>query len=138
MKRELLQNVKVQTYTSENVIERKGFLSGILGVEVGTPTGAPTGLAIKLTLTESDTPTGTFTAIADKNVILDKTLDPDNGSVTVDVAAAGSELVNFDMDLVGCKNYIKIKVEIVCTGGTSPACTAASTLVLGDCAEQPV
>lgn len=136
MKRELLQNVKVQPYTSENVIEKKGFLSGILGVEVGTPTGAPTGLAVKLTLTESDTPAGTFAAVADKSVILDKTLDPD-GSVTVDVAAVGGELVNFDMDLVGCKNYIKIKVEIVCTGGTNPACTTANALVLGDCAEQP-
>ena len=39
MKRELIQNVKVTPYTSEEAIDRDGFLSAVLGVLVGTPTG---------------------------------------------------------------------------------------------------
>lgn len=138
MKREALQNIKVCPYTSEDVIEREGFLSGILGIKVGTPTGSPTGLAIKLTITESDAANGTFTAVSDKNVILDKTPLDENGSITVDTNVAGGELINFDLDLIGCKNFIKVKVEAVCTGGTSAACTVTSALALGDNKNQPV
>lgn len=39
MKRELLQNVKVTPYTSEDVIDREGFLSAVLGVLVGNQRG---------------------------------------------------------------------------------------------------
>lgn len=137
MKRELLQNVKVQPYTSADVIDRYGFLSGILAVKVGTPTGSPTALAVKLTLTESSAQEGTYVAVADKKVVVDKALD-DNGSISVETAAAGGGLVNFDLDLIGCKQYIKATVEVVCTGGTSAACTATAAIVLGDSTEQPV
>ena len=45
--------------------------------------------------------------------------------------------MNFDLDLVGCKQFIKIKVEVVCTGGTSASCDATAALVLGDKAYTP-
>lgn len=137
MKRELMQNVKVMPYTSEAVIDREGFLSAVLGVKVGAPTGAPAGLAVKLTVTECDTESGTYTPAADKLIPVDKTLD-DNGAISVDTAAAGGEMLNFDLDLVGCKRFIKVKVEVVCTGGTSAACTATAALALGDASEMPV
>lgn len=137
MKRELLQNVKVQPYTSADVIDRYGFLSGILAVKVGTPTGSPTSLEVKLTLTESDEQDGTYAAVADRKAVIDKALD-DNGSISVETAVDGGGLVNFDLDLIGCKQYIKATVEVVCTGGTSAACTATAAIVLGDSAEQPV
>lgn len=137
MRRELPQNVKVQPYTGADVIDRCGFLSGILAVKVGTPTGSPTALAVKVTLTESDTQDGTYAAVADKKVIIDKALD-DNGSVSVETAASGGGLVNFDLDLNGCRRFIKAAVEVVCTGGTSAACTATAALALGDSAVQPV
>ena len=54
MKRALIQSVKVTPYTSEDAINREGFLSAILAVKVGSPSGTPTGLAVKLTITESD------------------------------------------------------------------------------------
>lgn len=54
MKRALIQSVKVTPYTSEDAINREGFLSGILAVKVGSPSGSPTGMAVKLTITESD------------------------------------------------------------------------------------
>lgn len=137
MKRELIQNVKVQPYTSAAVIDRFGFQSGILAVKVGTPTGSPTGLAVKLTLTECDTADGTFVAVADEAAVIDKPLDS-TGSVSVETDAAGGGLVNFDIDLVGCKPFIKATVEMVCTGGTNPSCSATAALALGDSYAQPV
>ena len=101
MKRALIQSVKVTPYTSEDAINREGFLSGILAVKVGSPTGSPTGLAVKLTITESDQS-------------------------------------GFDLDLVGLKQYVKVKVEITCSGGTSPECEATAALALGDASEVPV
>ena len=43
MKRELLENVKVQPYTSGDAIDREGYLSAVLGVSLGAATGTPTG-----------------------------------------------------------------------------------------------
>lgn len=136
MKRELIQNVKVNPYTSEDPINREGFLSGILAVKVGTPTGSPNGLAVKLTVTECDTEIGSYTPAADKLILMDKALGAD-GSISLDTDAAGGALVNFDLDLVGCKQFIKIKVEVVCTGDSSASCTATAALVLGDKAYTP-
>lgn len=134
MKRELIQNVKVTPYTSEDAIYRDGFLSAVLGVLVGTPTGSPTGLAVKLTVTECDTVSGSYTPAADKLIPVNKALDAD-GSISLD--AAGGALVNFDLDLVGCKQFIKIKIEVVCTGGSSASCTATAALAVGDKAYTP-
>ena len=39
MKRELLENVKVQPYTSGDAIDREGYLSAVLGVSLGAATG---------------------------------------------------------------------------------------------------
>lgn len=137
MKRALIQNTKVTPYTSESAIDREGFLSAVLGVLVGTPSGSPTGLAVKLTITESDEESSGYTAAADKLIPIDKALDA-NGAISVDTDAAGGALVNFDLDLVGCKQFVKIKFEVVCTGGTSASCTATAALALGDAIEVPV
>ena len=137
MKRALIQNVKVTPYTSEDVIDREGFLSAVLGVLVGTPTGTPTGMAVKLTVTESDEEVGSYTPAADKLIPIDKALDA-NGAISLDTDAAGDTLVNIDLDLVGCKQFVKIKYEMVCTGGTTPSCNATAALALGDASEVPV
>lgn len=137
MKRELIQNVKVTPYTSETAIDREGYLSAVLGVLVGTPSGSPTGMAVKLTVTECDTEGGSYTPAADKLIPVDKALGAD-GSISLETDAAGGSLVNFDLDLVGLKQYVKVKVEMVCTGGSSPSCTATAALALGDASEVPV
>ena len=51
---------------------------------------------------------------------------------------SGNELHNLDLDLAGCKKFIKITVTVNCTGGTSPTCDAACAIALGDNAVQPV
>ena len=121
MKRALIQSVKVTPYTSEDAINREGFLSGILAVKVGSPTGSPTGLAVKLTITESDQSGSGYAPVKDKLVCVGNAPLDDAGAISVTTDAAGGELVNFDLDLVGLKQYVKVKVEITCSGGTTMA-----------------
>ena len=127
MKRALIQSVKVTPYTSEDAINREGFLSGILAVKVGSPSGSPTGMAVKLTITESDQQSTGYAPVKDKLVCV--------GNAPLDDAG---ELVNFDLDLVGLKQYIKVKVEISCSGSSTPSCEATAALALGDASEVPV
>ena len=137
MKRELLENVKVQPYTSGDAIDREGYLSAVLGVSLGAATGAPTGITVKVTFTECDTEGGSYTPVADKLVVPGKTTD-DTGAVTIEADPAGSELHNIDIALVGCKQFIKATVAVECTGGTSLSCTATCAIALGDKNVQPV
>lgn len=134
MKRELLENVKVQPYTSGDAIDREGYLSAVLGVSLGAATGIHT---VKVTFTECDTEGGSYTPVADKLVVPGKTTD-DTGAVTIEADPTGSELHNIDIDLVGCKQFIKATVAVECTGGSSPSCTATCAIALGDKNVQPV
>lgn len=138
MKRALIQSVKVTPYTSEDTINREGFLSGILAVKVGSPSGTPTGMAVKLTITESDQQSGSYTPVKDKLVCVGNAPLDNAGMISVTTDAAGGELVNFDLDLVGLKQYIKVNVEISCSGGSTPSCEATAALALGDASKVPV
>lgn len=138
MKRALIQSVKVTPYTSEDAIDREGFLSGILAVKVGSPSGSPTGMAVKLTITESDQKSTGYAPVKDKLVCVGNAPLDDAGVISVTTVAAGGELVNFDLDLVGLKQYIKVKVEISCSGDSTPSCKATAALALGDASEVPV
>lgn len=137
MKRELLENVKVQPYTSGSAIDRECYLSAVLGVSLGAASGTPTGITVKVTFTECDTESGSYTPVADKLIVPGKTTD-DTGAVTIEADPAGSELHNIDIDLVGCKQYIKAAVAVECTGGSSPSCAATCAIALGDKNVQPV
>ena len=137
MKRELLENVKVQPYTSGSAIDREGYLSAVLGVSLGAATGTPTRITVKVTFTECDTESGSYTPVADKLVVPGKTTDG-TGAVTIEADPTGSELHNIDIDLVGCKQFIKATVAVECTGGSSPSCTATCAIALGDKNVQPV
>lgn len=137
MKRELIQNTKVIPYKSGDAIDRERFLSGVLAVSLGAPTGDPTGITVKIAVTECDTQSGSYTAVEDKDVFVDHTAD-DEGAITLTVDKSGNELHNLDLDLAGCKKFIKITVTVNCTGGTSPKCEATCAIALGDNAVQPV
>ncbi|OPZ65898.1 MAG: hypothetical protein BWY85_00257 [Firmicutes bacterium ADurb.Bin506] len=137
MKRALLETVKVSPYTSAAAIDREGFLSGILGAKVGAPTGSPTALKLKVVFTECDTESGTYAVVSDKRVVVDKELDA-SGAIELETAAAGGDLHNIDLDFVGCKRFVKATISVVCTGGTTPSCSATAALALGDKNENPV
>lgn len=122
MKRELLQSVKVQPYTSGDVIERSGFLSGVIGAVIGTAG------ALTLTITHSDDGT-TFETITDKQAFTEK--HTKDGVFTTGELAK-DDIVNIDIDLIGLKNFVKIE-----TSGTAATNTMLAA-ALGDKNTQPV
>lgn len=125
MKRELLQNVKIQPYTSGDALDREGFLSAVIGAKIGT-TGALT-----VTVTHSDD-NSTFTAVTDTLVFPDKpTTQGHDGEYTLSSVTA-NDIVNIDVDLVGLKKYVKI------TASGAAATSTTLAIVLGDAANQSV
>ena len=123
MKRALIQNVKVHPYTSEDAIDREGFLSAVLGVLVGTPPAPPLGMAVKVTIYRVRRPRAAATP------------PPPTSSSAVPGKATGRSPArspsrptpqaarwhNIDLDLVGCKQFVKATVRRwTCTGGSLP------------------
>ena len=92
---------------------------------------------MKIAVTECDTQGGGYTAVKDKHVFIDHTADGD-GAITLTADKSGNELHNLDLDLAGCKKFIKITVTVNCAGGTDPKCDATCAIALGDNAVQPV
>ena len=101
MKRELLQNIKVQPYHSEDVIERTGFLSGIIGATIGGDGD------LTLTIVHSDDGI-TFDTVSDKNLFPEK--QTKDGVFTIKSLVTG-DVVNIDVDFAGLKNFVKIAVS---------------------------
>lgn len=126
MKRNLIQNVKAAPYTSGSVIDRTGFLSAVVAVS------ALAAGNVKLEVTHADTATGTFEAVADERLVV-------GGANEVKDLKAG-DIANFDLDLLGCKNFIKVTLsgDAAVSGSSDTAKTAACAIVLGDHYAQPV
>lgn len=130
MKRELLDNVKVIPGAAGKVIDRGGFLSAVLAVSVGEFEGEPDGAVLSLLMEHADTADGEFLPVADTMVNPEQMVPA--GGIPDREIADGEEL-SLNLDLVGCKRYIRITPGIAFTGGTSPdAADAAYALVLGD------
>lgn len=129
MKRELIQNVKVQPYTSGAALDRTGFLSGVIGAVIGTA-GAVIGTAgaLTLTITHSDD-NSSYEAVTDKLVFPEK--QTEGGTFTTEELEVG-DIVNIDIDLLGLKNYVKI------TASGAAATSTTLAVVLGDKHVQPV
>ncbi len=117
MKRELFENVKVIPAGAGAVIERTGFLSAVLGIN------APADGKLEIRVEHSDTEDGEFVALDDPFAgVTGEIKDIDVGAGTV---------TNICIDLIGCKNYVKISVE---GGETGASCAVA----LGDPVAAPV
>lgn len=111
-----------------------------LVLDVDTPPEVD-GVALYISVPKADQLTGAQARRDGETVGIDiiiKDMLDDDGAVAVEVDAAGGSLVNFDLDLLGCKKYVKATVSVVCTGGSSPSCTATAALALGDADEVPV
>ena len=119
MKKKLIASCRVRPYTSGAAIDRQNFGSAVLGLKVAAATGSPTAATLKLALTESDTSSGTFAAVSDKQALIGGLLDAD-GAVTMDIPVTGSE-AQIGIDLTGCKRFVKITGTVSFTGGTTPA-----------------
>lgn len=136
MKRELFDNVLVIPGASGTAIDREGFLSAIFSADVGTFTGDPTGASLSIKVEHCDEESGSYVTVPDTK------LDPEHTAadgMLPTVAVADGDSVQFNIDLLGCKRYIKITPTITFEGGTSPeAGSAAYALALGDPMEAPV
>ena len=130
MKRALFENVKVMPYTSAAAIDRKGVLSGVLGVKISSVTGTPAAAKLTVAVTHCDTSGGEYTAPEDERVL------PAGDEFAIDVANGLN--ANIPVDLLGCKRYVKITATVTFTGGTTPGSTNAYAFALGDAAVTPV
>jgi hypothetical protein len=127
MKRALLQNVNVAPYESGDVIDRQNFLSMVLA--------AATIVADTLTLTiaHCDTSDGTFETVTDTRVfpLENNTFQVVSGNKVIvpgvyDIQTMANAVLNVDIDLVGCKQFITI------TASGNAATDAVFAYVLGD------
>lgn len=121
MKRALFDNIKVQPYNSGTAIDRDGFLSAVLTVN------ALAAGTVKVAVTHSDTATGSFEALNDPRLFMDG---------AEEVTAAKGDNAVFNIDLLGCKQFVKFTVSG--TGTSAESATSACALVLGDAAQAPV
>lgn len=119
MQRALFERVKVLPYTAGAAIERGGKLSAVLGVACSAATGTPT---LSITLSHCDTENGTYDGVQDSRALL--------FPQPVALAKDGTYMLN--IDLLGCKQFVKITPTIT---GTA---TCAYALALGDADQQPV
>ena len=139
MKRSLLESVRVAPYVIGQPIDRIGALSAVLGINVSS---ADEGAAAVITVTHSDTDDGTYTAVEDKRIFLNATVPEYDGGGNfvksiVSVPVESAQLVNVDIDIVGCKQFVKIGVEYVADDGESADVTATYALCLGDFSDNP-
>lgn len=106
MKRALLENCKV--LLEPGVIDREGFLSAIFALKAAGAVGE--GAAVSVRIEHSDTEDGGFTAVEDAEVFPSLHIkDPEKAPGIVEgVRIAEGEVINIDVDLVGCKRYVKI------------------------------
>lgn len=128
MKRELLENNKV--IINPDIIDRAGFLSAVYGVK------SSASISVSIKLEHCDTEDGTFGAVTDIEVCPSARLDPMTGMLP-EINLEADEDVNIDLDLIGCKRFVKITVGIGDNGESGEA-TVHTVIVLGDSTEVPV
>lgn len=117
MKREHIQNTRVIPCANGEVIDREGMLSAVFAANVTA------GDKIAIAITHCDTSDGSFTDVTDQAAMI--------GPAEVDVTAP--QIVNFDIDLIGCKQFIKITATLSGSGAD-----ATYAVALGDAADSPV
>lgn len=118
MKRELIQNVKAIPYTSGEAIDRAGLLSAVCAVKAAADGD------VKVEVTHGDTAEGDFVAVPDACLFV--------GGGKEAAGLKTGDIANFDIDLVGCKQFVKLTVSGTAAEG------AACAVVLGDPAQAPV
>lgn len=119
MKRELYNNVKLIPGGTAVAIDRSGFLSAIVAASV---TAAADGQKVAFSVTHCDTQDGEFVAVDDDHIGIDGPLR--------EAAVKTGDMLNVDIDLLGCKQYIKIT--------PTTEATIEYAVVLGDPAQAPV
>lgn len=121
MKRALFDTVTVLPFTSGSIVYRLGYESAVLALSVAA------GKKATVKVEHCDTKDGTFAKVEDSRLFVDNPVNAD-GEAIVENEAEAEAVANLDIDLIGCKSFVKITV----TGGT------AGALALGDATDCPV
>lgn len=121
MKRALFDTMAVLPFASGSVTERMSYESAVLALTVEA------GKTAVVKVEHSDTAEGTFDAVKDTRLFIDNPVDKDGNALIKNVAAV-DVVYNLDIDLIGCKEFVKVTV----TDGTVAA------LALGDATDHPV
>lgn len=128
MKRKLIENVMAIPYKSGDAVDRKGFLSAVIGANVA----ASGTLTVKV---EHSDDGETFVPVTDECVFPEKRTSGGEYTHTSEPIPGAEEVggvVNIDVDLVGLKNFVKFTI----TGNDDTA--NGLVVVLGDSSAQPV
>lgn len=123
MKRNLYESIKIKQSASGAAVDRDGCLSAVFAADVSAISGSPTSSGVSIAVTHCDAESGTYTAVDDERLFV--------GCKAEQAVAVGKQTI-WNIDLLACKRYIKVTATPKFTGGTTPAATAAYTLVLGD------
>jgi len=102
--------------TNGPAIDRQGFESAVLVLDVGDAEGSPTSFTVDAKLQHSDQSGSGFTDLS--------------GAAVTQVTAANT-LVAKKIDLSGAKRYIRAVTTVSFTGGTSPNVARAALVILG-------
>ena len=110
------------TSTNGPAIDRVGYASAVLYVDVGAVSGSPTSFTVDCKIQESS-----------------------DGSTWADVSGASIETISaantqkeLNIDLRGLKRYIRAVATVSFTGGSTPSVLVCASLVLGGASEYPI
>ena len=146
MKRALLENHKV--LINPGIIDRQKFLSAVFALR---PEGTiAEGTSINIKFEHCDTEEGEFEPVTDSEICLSSRIDVKTGTLA-NVKINTDEDINIDLDLIGCKQFIRITAavnEAETSAGSEDAAengenknaavTLLTSIVLGDCSEVPI
>lgn len=139
MKRILFESIKTMPYTPDQPVNRLGALSSVLGIQVSA---ADPNTVATITVSHCDTVGGTYAPVLDERLFLDNTIvgRDSAGKITqasTVVPVAAGELLNLDIDLIGCDQFVKINAEYS-AAGVAATVTATYALTLGDYNSPPL
>lgn len=101
-------------------IDRLGYDSALLVINVGAATGSPSSFSVTTNVEDEDV--SSAGTLADKGIIISQT-------------AAG--ITSYAIDLRGYRRYVNIESTVAASGGSSPAVPVSATLILGGAVVNP-
>lgn len=125
MKRALFDTVTVLPFASGNVVDRTGYESAVLAVTVEASQTAT--IKVETADSTADSTAGPYEPVKDSRIFVDNPVNED-GEAVIENEAEAQAVANLDIDLIGCKSFVKITA----TNGTIGA------LALGDATNCPV
>jgi len=108
---------------SGTVLSRVGYESATFTFLTGAASGSPTGISISCKVQTGDAADGS------------DMVDIPGATATITAENRAAEI---NVDLSGCKKYVRAYLTVSLSGGTSPSILVAAIAVLGDAKYKPV